>query len=143
MPWLTTPRILACLMRKSPGRTAPSVAQATNIPAWALGAPQTICSGLVGSPVETVHTRSRSASGCFWASRILATTTPVKGGAADSISSTSRPAMVRRSAISSMLKEVSTQSRSQPSGTLMRTASESAGRSQKTSGDHQCHNEAW
>jgi len=42
MPIDTTPRSLLFLMRKSPGSTAPIVAQATLIPARTLGAPQTI-----------------------------------------------------------------------------------------------------
>ena len=51
------------------------------MPAAALGAPQTICSG-APPPASTVHTRSRSASGCGATLSMRPTTTPVNGGAA-------------------------------------------------------------
>ena len=64
-------------------------------PARALGAPQTICSGSP-LPFVTRQTRSLSACGCGSQLRISATTTPVNGGAASAMPSSSNPAMVRR-----------------------------------------------
>ena len=93
----STPRSLDFLIRKSPGNTAPMVANGTLTPTATLGAPQTICSGSP-VPLSTVATRSLSASGCGFSANTFATTTLEKGGAAAIILSTSNPAMVRRSA---------------------------------------------
>src|SRR5512139_1097616 len=93
MPNDSTPRTLATLI-SMPGNLAPGRAQGTLSPAAALGAPHTMVTG-AASPTSTWHTRRRSASGCFSADRILATTTWVNGGAAGVKASTSSPAMVR------------------------------------------------
>ena len=68
MPTLATPRIVA-FFRTSPetGMTEPSGAKMALIPVRALGAPQTTSN--TPSLVSTVHTRSRSAFGCCFASR--------------------------------------------------------------------------
>jgi len=95
MPKDSTPRSLAALMAKSPGNFAPTLAHGTFMPTAALGAPHTICSGSP-SPTSTLQSFSLSASGCFSAATIRATTTPLKGGATAWASSTSSPAMVIR-----------------------------------------------
>jgi hypothetical protein len=51
MPKLSSPRIFAFLMTKSPGRMAPGVANATVSPARQFGAPQTTVS--CSAPVST------------------------------------------------------------------------------------------
>ena len=103
MPKLSTPRILAFLMVKPPGKTAPILAHGTLMPALALGAPQTICSG-DACPTSTVHTCRWSEFSWLTHVKIFPTTTPVKGGAIVVICSTSRPAMVRVSVNSSLVK---------------------------------------
>ena len=116
MPALSTPRILTGLMTKSPGSTAPGTAQGTRMPAATFGAPQTMVRR-VPSPASTSQTDSLSAFGWRSTLRTSATTTPEKGGAAGEASSTSRPAMVSRSAISSEVQSGETKLRSQLSGT--------------------------
>ena len=103
MPWLSTPLSFPSLIRKglpsSPGgKEAPTRAHGTRMPSRAFGAPQTMDSGSPPWPASTLHTRRRSAFGCWTASRIRATTTPENGGQAGCRSSTSSPAMVRVSA---------------------------------------------
>ena len=93
MPKDSTPRTLACLI-EIPGSSAPTIAQGANKPARALAAPHTICKGSA-KPTSTLQTCKRSASGCFSAERILATTTLPNAAATGCISSTSNPAMVR------------------------------------------------
>ena len=63
MPSDGTPRSLARLSRVPSGITAPGWATATVWPAATLGAPQTIVA-TSPSPTATLHTLSRSASGC-------------------------------------------------------------------------------
>ena len=92
MPKDSTPRTLATLI-SMPGSFAPGRAHGTLRPAAAFGAPHTMVTG-VASPTSTWHTRRRSASGCFSADRISATTTLLNGGAAGVRASTSSPAMV-------------------------------------------------
>jgi len=99
MPCDSTPRIAARRMTSPPGSVAPSRAQGASMPAAALGAPQTTVSA-AASPTSTVHTRRRSAFGCGATASMRPTTTPANGGAAGRASSTSRPAIVRRSASS-------------------------------------------
>ncbi|MNS73044.1 hypothetical protein D3C72_1064720 [compost metagenome] len=120
MPKLCTPRSLPILILKgwpsSPGgSSAPTVAQGMRMPTRALGAPQTMFSSS-GPPTSTWQMRRRSASGCCTASLISPTTMPVKGGATGSISSTSRPAMVRVSASSWVVSCGLQYSRNQDSG---------------------------
>jgi len=117
MPDDSTPRTLACLISIC-GSFAPTRAQGTFWPTATLGAPHTICSGSA-SPTFTLHTRRRSASGCGSTASTSATTTPAKGGAAGSTASTSRPAMVRRWASSSVDSCGLTSVRSQDSGNCM------------------------
>ena len=92
MPNDSTPRTLACLI-EMPGNSAPTMAQGASKPARALAAPHTICKGSA-KPTSTLHTCKRSASGCFSADKILATTTLLNGAATACMSSTSSPAMV-------------------------------------------------
>ena len=100
MPKLSTPRNLPILILKlfpsSPGgNSAPTMAQGILIPTLALGAPHTICNGSAERlPTDTLHTLKRSASGCWVASKISATTTDSNGGASFLVSSTSNPAIV-------------------------------------------------
>ena len=101
MPCDSTPRIRASLIRKSPGSTAPMRAQGTRIPAATLGAPHTIWRS-APLPSSTSHTVSLSAFGCRATLRTWATTTPLKGGAIGTASSTSRPDIVSRAASSSL-----------------------------------------
>src|SRR5690606_17492687 len=115
MPADCTPRILATPILMPPGSSAPTRASGTVSPAAALGAPQTICSSSP-EPSSTWQTRSLSASGCGAMATMRATTTPVKGGAAGAVSSTSRPAMVSRCASSSVAIAGMTRARSQDSG---------------------------
>src|SRR5690606_35822688 len=118
MPADGTPRILATPIFMPPGSSAPTRASGTVRPWAALGAPQTICSGSP-EPSSTWQTRSLSASGCGAIDTMRATTTPVKGGAAGFVSSTSRPAMVSRCASSSVVIVGLTRARSQDSGNCM------------------------
>lgn len=118
MPEDCTPRILATPIFMPPGSSAPTRASGTVRPAAALGAPHTICSR-APEPSSTWHTRSLSASGWGAMSTMRVTTTPVNGGAAGSVSSTSRPAMVSRCASSSVPIEGLTSERSQDSGNCM------------------------
>ena len=126
MPKLSTPRSLPTLISKglpsSPGGSAaPTSASGTLMPARALGAPQTICSGpsLECSPASTLHTRRRSAFGCCTASRMRPTTMRENGGATGRTSSTSRPAMVSVSASCSVDSGGLQNSRNQDSGNCM------------------------
>ena len=123
MPKLSTPRslptpILKGLPSSPGGNSAPTRASGTRMPARALGAPQTICSGPWAecSPASTLHTRNLSALGCWMASRISATTMPWKTGATGFSSSTSMPDMVRSSARAWVVRGGSQNSRSQDSG---------------------------
>ena len=63
MPWDSTPRSFARLSFVPSGITAPGEATATVWPAATFGAPQTIWA-VSPSPIATVQTVSRSASGC-------------------------------------------------------------------------------
>ena len=64
MPRLSTPRILPTpSVMFLPGMNEPGGENTPIIPARALGAPQTTCTGSP-LPVSTMHTRSRSAFGC-------------------------------------------------------------------------------
>ena len=95
IPFDGTPRILVGLILKLPGKTAPGNEHGTLMPAFTFGAPHTICTNSP-VPASTWVTFKRSASGCFSTDFTSATTTPLKAGAAVSISSTSKPAMVKR-----------------------------------------------
>ena len=100
------------------GSSAPTVAHGILMPGRTLGAPQTICS-TSPMPASTLHTFRRSASGCLATSSTCATTTPVKAGATGCNSSTSRPAMVSRSASCCVLRSGLQKLRSQDSGNCM------------------------
>ena len=63
IPCDSTPRSLARFSRVPSGITAPGEATATVCPAATLGAPHTICA-VSPSPIDTVQTVRRSASGC-------------------------------------------------------------------------------
>lgn len=99
IPCDSTPRSLAFLILKSPGSSAPIMANGILMPARALGAPQTTWK--VSAPLLTWHTRSLSASGCCSALRISPTTMPLKAPATGCTASTSRPTMDRRATKSS------------------------------------------
>ncbi len=73
MPLDSCPRSLARFSRMPSGITAPGRATATVCPAATFGAPQTICDG-APSPVSTLQTVSRSASGWRSALSTLPTT---------------------------------------------------------------------
>jgi hypothetical protein len=67
MPLEAWPRMLPALSsRPVPGTTRPARAKTPFMPVRALGAPHTTCT--CSLPVSTMHTRRRSASGCFFAS---------------------------------------------------------------------------
>src|SRR5690606_12963945 len=123
MPCDSTPRSLPSLMLNGlpsapGGSTAPTIAQATFMPARTFGAPQTMFNS-VPVPASTWQTRRRSASGCLTTSRTSATTTPVNGGATGSTSSTSSPDIVNKCASSSEVMFGSTIVRSQLSENCM------------------------
>src|SRR6476659_4884521 len=118
MPCDSTPRIVVRRIVWPPGSVAPAIAQATRMPAAAFGAPHTICSG-APVPASTVQTRRRSASGWGATAAIVATTTPVNGGATDATSSTSKPAIVSLSHSVAVSIGGSTSVRSQRSENFM------------------------
>ena len=118
IPCDSTPRITVVLIAGPPGSSAPTSAQGAFMPATALGAPQTIVRR-APVPASTVHTRRRSALGCGSTFSIFATTTPEKGGAAGTASSTSRPAIVNRSHSPAESSGGSTSVRSQRSENLI------------------------
>ncbi len=120
MPKDSTPRTLATLI-SMPGSFAPGRAHGTLRPAAALGAPHTMVTG-AASPTSTWHTRRRSASGCFSADRISATTTLLNGGAAGASASTSSPAMVTAWASWAVSSAGLTRLRNQDSGNCMMNA---------------------
>ncbi len=101
IPLDLTPRSLASPNSVPSGMIAPGRATATVWPAATLGAPQTIVRGSP-EPSSTLHTLSRSASGCFSASTTFPTTkasvepTPIR-----SRRSSSSPLTDSRSASSS------------------------------------------
>ncbi len=82
IPAEVTPRSFASPSFVPPGIVAPGSATATVWPAATLGAPQTIVRGSA-SPVSTVQTLSRSASGCGSRVTTLPTTKPLPLGRAD------------------------------------------------------------
>src|SRR5262245_5365876 len=101
MPRLSTPRILPTLRsRPVPGMCVPGGANTPFMPARALGAPHTTCTG-APFPVSTMHTCSRSAFRCFSAEMTRATVNGASSLALSSTRSTSSPLMVRRSTIAS------------------------------------------
>ncbi len=74
MPRLSTPRMVpTCKVMFLPGMNAPGGTNTPVMPVRAFGAPHTTWIGLP-SPVSTMHTRSRSAFGCCFASVTLAMT---------------------------------------------------------------------
>src|SRR6185369_11632179 len=132
MPRLSTPRILPISMRNGSlapsfagGSSAPTSAHGAFMPARTFGAPQTIESGSP-LPTSTAQTRKRSAFGWGSTASTLATTTPRNGGATGCIASTSRPAIVSRSASSTVPIGGSQNSRSQDSGNCIATSGELA-----------------
>ncbi len=112
MPLDSTPRIFAALSSTSmPGTQVPTGANTPFMPARAFGAPQTTWT--VPSPVSTVQTRSRSASGCCSAEITWATRKAESCAARSSTVSTSRPMRISVSTISSSEASVSRWSFSQ------------------------------
>jgi len=106
IPSEASPRIFELLMTKPPGISAPTVARATTSPGFIFGAPHTMGSG--SPPVVTSRRWSFSASGWRLMVRIFAVTTPVKAGVYSATASTSRPAIVSRSASSCGVMSMST-----------------------------------
>src|SRR6266702_4452316 len=101
MPRLSTPRILPTLRSSPvPGMWVPGGANTPFMPARALGAPHTTCTG-APVPVSTMHTRSRSALGWRSAEITRAMMKAPSSLALSSTRSTSSPIMVRRSTIAS------------------------------------------
>src|SRR5690606_16597431 len=116
IPSLSTPRIVTGLISRPPGSCAPGSAHGTHMSGFTFGAPQTIVRSRP-SPASTSQTDSLAAFGWRATLRTRATTTPWNGGAAALVSSTSRPAMVSRSAISSLVQSGDAKLLSQFSGT--------------------------
>ena len=153
MPELSSPRIFDFLILKLPfGINVPIFASTTLMPSLAFEAPQTICN--ISDLVFTLHNFNLSASGCGFASRISATSKAAKSAARSSISSTSRPVIVRVFAICSKLASVSRNCLSHDMVNLIAQALlqvsvyqahqnyndlTSAGRLQKTRVNHECH----
>ena len=132
MPFDSTPRI--ALLRSSmplAGPTAPGRPSTPFMPARALGAPQTTCSGSP-SPVSTLSTCSLSASGCLAAVSTLATRNPASLSAGSSMPSTSWPIRLSAAAISGTEASVSRKCSSHSSEnfmpSLLRLRKGSAGR---------------
>ena len=116
IPCDSTPRSFALPSFAPPGIVAPGSATGTVWPASTLGAPQTIVRGSP-SPVSTVQTLSRSASGCFSRVSTRPTTKPsALGGPTLTTRSTSVPVIARRSASSPAPRPGSQYSRSQENG---------------------------
>ena len=141
MPSETTPRRRACLSVEPSGSTAPGRATATLWPAATLGAPHTIVAGPLGeaSPRSTLHTFRRSALACGATS----STRPTRKCSRPATPwwwtvSTFVPVIVRRSSTPCASSGGSQYSRSQLSGTLIRTAPGSAGRSRSTGAGQGC-----
>jgi hypothetical protein len=110
---------LACPSFLPSGITAPGRATATVCPAATLGAPHTILAGCP-SPRSTLHTFSRSASGCCSASSTRPTTKPsTEGTPWWWIASTLVPVIVNRSSIAFTSRSGSQYSRSHGNGTLI------------------------
>ena len=121
MPLLSTPRMLVFLSSiPVPGMTAPAAANTPNMPARALAAPHTTC--VVPLPVSTRQTVRRSALGWGSAASTRAATKPASPWERSITSSTSRPTMVSRPAISSTGASVSRWSLSQLNGTFTNSA---------------------
>ena len=100
MPLESTPRILPLAsVIFLEGMYVPTGENTPLMPARALGAPQTTCTG-APAPVSTMHTRSRSALGCWFASTTWATMKSRSLSAGFSTCSTSRPMRVSVSTIS-------------------------------------------
>ncbi len=122
MPSEATPLSLRFSIFIPPGMTAPGSATATVWPAATLGAPHTMLAGS-SPPTSTVHALSLSASGCFSALSTRPTTNPsVDATPWWWIASTFVPLIVSRSSIARTSRSGSQYSRSQGSGTLIRTA---------------------
>src|SRR5262245_28866444 len=115
MPRLSTPRIFpTARVIFLPGMNAPGGTKTPFIPARALGAPHTTCTGSP-SPVSTRHTRSRSALGCGSAEMTRAIENGDSWLPRSATLSTSRPTMVSLSTIAASGAPVSRCSLSQAS----------------------------
>src|SRR6516165_6999930 len=113
MPWLSTPRILPMpSVMFLPGMKAPGGTNTPFMPARALGAPHTTCTGS-SAPVSTMHTRRRSAFGCCWAEITRAMVNGAKSLPRSATLSTSSPIMVSLSTIAASGASVSRCSLSQ------------------------------
>src|SRR5262245_6635609 len=113
MPRLSTPRILPMpSVMFLPGMKAPGGTNTPFMPARALGAPHTTCTGSP-APVSTMHTRRRSAFGCCWAEITRAMVNGAKSLPRSATLSTSSPIMVSLSTIAASGASVSRCSLSQ------------------------------
>src|SRR5262252_4418623 len=95
-----------------PGMKAPGGTNTPFMPARALGAPHTTCTGSP-APVSTMHTRRRSAFGCCWAEITRAMVNGAKSLPRSATLSTSSPIMVSLSTIAASGASVSRCSLSQ------------------------------
>ena len=122
MPRLSTPRMVP-IFSSVPltGITVPGAANTAFMPARALGAPQTTCTG-APLPVSTMQTRSLSALGCFSAEMTETTLNGASALALSSTRSTSSPIMVSLSTILSSGSSVSRCSFSQESVNFIASA---------------------
>src|SRR5256885_5937595 len=116
MPALSMPRSLARSMRIPAGSVAPGVAIGTTSPTWKFCAPQT--TWCVPRPSSTRVMERWSDPGTFSAAAMRAATIP-GSRVSPSIASTSKPASVRRRAISGAGRSVGHSSRSQLTEILM------------------------
>src|SRR5215510_4008390 len=99
MPRLSTPRILPTPSVMSlPGMKAPGGTNTPFMPVRALGAPHTTCTGSP-VPVSTMHTRRRSALGCWSAEITRAMVNGASSVLRSATFSTSSPIMVSLSTI--------------------------------------------
>src|SRR6266571_6653242 len=113
MPRLSTPRILPTpSVMFLPGMKAPGGTNTPFMPARALGAPHTTCTGSP-APVSTMHTRRRSAFGCCWAEITRAMVNGASILPRSATLSTSSPIMVSLSTIAASGASVSRCSLSQ------------------------------
>ncbi len=117
MPWLCVPAMVVISMWRSPGSTEPGRATGMRWPASMLVAPQTMDSSGSPTPVRTRVRESLPELGCGMTSSSSPTTTRCQSAPIRSMALTSMPSSVRRSASCSGVDSMSTNSRSQESGT--------------------------
>ena len=146
IPSDATPLSLDFLILNPPGNLAPGRATGTRSPGLKLVAPQTIWAG-ASAPTSTEQTLNRSASGCWFFSRTLPTTTLSRlTDGPSSPSSTSMPSIGSTSISSSAGSGRSTYCDNQSRLIFIpdwRTGIENVGRSGKNDGCHQCRGVTW